>query len=597
MEFYAVRKPESEVNELYHHGIKGQKWGIRRFQNPDGTWKFAGLVRRKKMERSDDVKKQKQAETDERRAKKHEQKKQEALASGKASKIAKYRSELTDAEVEKAINRINMQTRMDQAIEAQKKVGTDRLNRITNTVKTTANNVVDVYDTGAAIANATGLLEKELPVIFKDQKRKGVTLFDRGLEQRVAKGTASTEERQQYDRDRSARSDRGTLSNRETAQYRQELERRERSNDITEADASRLSAMRARERERQRSIMTPRAEDYSREEADNRNRQAQVTSSNADRLRRMANAASDVYGENDSRTQELRSAQSAMMDAAAITQARAERYNAANPNVRSNMTSKAKRIVDRNVRSDAVYKRARTPEEREARDAELHRRAEEVDRALSGVRDIDMDALTSRYSDLANLGNETPGSITYRNRVQELKREGRGMAHKECNYDELYHHGIKGQKWGIRRFQKKDGTWTAKGKKHRESEENTQKKESVNSEEKKRKVAKTAAVIGGVALSAVAVGIAAKAYNDKRLRRQYADDFAFEHREAMKQAEQTALACRDRLRNVSMAQVPSRPTNISNKAGNLKDALSRIQNANIATDDALRRMNYINKRW
>lgn len=25
------------MNELYHHGIKGQKWGVRRFQNPDGT--------------------------------------------------------------------------------------------------------------------------------------------------------------------------------------------------------------------------------------------------------------------------------------------------------------------------------------------------------------------------------------------------------------------------------------------------------------------------------------------------------------------------------------------------------------------------------
>ncbi len=25
------------VSELYHHGIKGQRWGVRRYQNPDGT--------------------------------------------------------------------------------------------------------------------------------------------------------------------------------------------------------------------------------------------------------------------------------------------------------------------------------------------------------------------------------------------------------------------------------------------------------------------------------------------------------------------------------------------------------------------------------
>lgn len=29
-------------DELYHHGIKGQKWGVRRFQNPDGSWTQAG---------------------------------------------------------------------------------------------------------------------------------------------------------------------------------------------------------------------------------------------------------------------------------------------------------------------------------------------------------------------------------------------------------------------------------------------------------------------------------------------------------------------------------------------------------------------------
>lgn len=73
--------------------------------------------------------------------------------------------------------------------------------------------------------------------------------------------------------------------------------------------------------------------------------------------------------------------------------------------------------------------------------------------------------------------------------------------------DELYHHGIKGQKWGVRRFQKKDGTLTARGKeRYRQDDSETEKQNDKPTKkgltDKQKKAIKIGAAVVGTALVA-----------------------------------------------------------------------------------------------
>jgi hypothetical protein len=82
-----------EKYELYHHGIKGMRWGVRRYQNKDGSLTPAGKKRQAKLEA--------------RNAKKEAKREEKAATKALASKMSKPVLSLSDAELKDRIKRLN----------------------------------------------------------------------------------------------------------------------------------------------------------------------------------------------------------------------------------------------------------------------------------------------------------------------------------------------------------------------------------------------------------------------------------------------------------------------------------------------------------
>lgn len=68
---------------------------------------------------------------------------------------------------------------------------------------------------------------------------------------------------------------------------------------------------------------------------------------------------------------------------------------------------------------------------------------------------------------------------------------------------ELYHYGVKGMKWGIRRYQNKDGTLTSKGKKRYEkSNDNSNDEDEIKNNKSRKILTKRNIAIGATAVGA-----------------------------------------------------------------------------------------------
>ena len=126
-----------ENNELTHWGIKGMKWGVRRYQNKNGSLTALGRKRRRN-ENSGESEKNTEETVEERRKR--------ILNSTDAKEIYKNRDILSTAEINERINRIDTEAKLaSRIVEESKKTGADYVNNKLQSTTTTLNNALSLY--------------------------------------------------------------------------------------------------------------------------------------------------------------------------------------------------------------------------------------------------------------------------------------------------------------------------------------------------------------------------------------------------------------------------------------------------------------------
>ena len=136
-------------NELYHFGIKGMRWGVRRYQNPDGSLTNAGKKRLKKGQTSDE-------ETD------------SSIKSSTKSSSTKTVKDMSDDELRQAINRLQLEQQYKNLSPKNVSKGKKFVDTVTNDVLKPA-----AIDMGKQVAKS--LMTKGVNSLIKDESLKVYT--------------------------------------------------------------------------------------------------------------------------------------------------------------------------------------------------------------------------------------------------------------------------------------------------------------------------------------------------------------------------------------------------------------------------------------